>query len=70
MFEDTFDQWLAEFHKYLAYDNPALAEPDKPSIVDQARPGRVPPSLRSGPHTTAPASSRAPRVQNATACRR
>ena len=37
VFEDTMGEWMAEFHKYLAYENAALAEPDKPSIVDQAR---------------------------------
>lgn len=31
--------WMAEFQKYLAYSNPALAESDttKASIVDEVR---------------------------------
>ena len=33
--------WMAEFQKYLAYNNPALAESDasKASIVDEVRTG-------------------------------
>jgi exportin-2 (importin alpha re-exporter) len=35
-FEETLDAWMAEFHTYLTYDSPALAEsdPDKQSVVD------------------------------------
>jgi hypothetical protein len=32
-------EWLTEFQKYLAYDNPALidTDPSRPSVVDEAR---------------------------------
>lgn len=35
-FEAVLDQWMAEFHYLLTYDNPALAEsdPEKESVVD------------------------------------
>ena len=37
VFEDHMAEWLLEFQKYLAYENPALAEadPSKESVVDQ-----------------------------------
>jgi hypothetical protein len=39
VFEDHIEEWMTEFKKYLAYNNPALAESDssKESVVDQAR---------------------------------
>ncbi|KAK9829548.1 hypothetical protein WJX72_006417 [[Myrmecia] bisecta] len=38
-FENTLDDWMAEFHTYLTYANPALAEsdPEKESIVDAVK---------------------------------
>lgn len=37
--EDTLKGWFAEFHTYLIYDNPALADndPDKESAVDAVK---------------------------------
>lgn len=37
--EDTLKGWFAEFHTYLAYDNPALADkdPDKQSVLDAVK---------------------------------
>jgi hypothetical protein len=36
-------EWLTEFQKYLAYDNPALidTDPSRPSVVDEACKGPV-----------------------------
>ncbi|EIE27359.1 Cse1-domain-containing protein [Coccomyxa subellipsoidea C-169] len=38
-FENVLDTWMEEFHFFLTYDNPALAEkdPDKESIVDAVK---------------------------------
>jgi exportin-2 (importin alpha re-exporter) len=38
-FENVLDVWMEEFHFYLTYDNPALAEKDaeKESIVDAVK---------------------------------
>ena len=37
--EDTLKGWFAEFHTYLTYDNPALADkdPDKQSPLDAVK---------------------------------
>lgn len=37
--EDTLKGWFAEFHTYLVYDNPALADkdPDKESPIDAVK---------------------------------
>lgn len=37
--EDTLKGWFAEFHTYLAYDNPALADkdPDKETGIDAVK---------------------------------
>ncbi len=40
LIESQLDQWMAEFHTYLALpDNPALAEadPEKESVLDAVR---------------------------------
>ncbi len=38
-FENVLEQWMEEFHFFLTYDNPALAEsdPDKESAVDAVK---------------------------------
>lgn len=37
--EDTLKGWFAEFHTYLVYDNPALADkdPDKETAIDAVK---------------------------------
>jgi hypothetical protein len=49
-------EWMAEFEKYLAYENPALVETDssKESVVDQARACGA--WLRRNPRTRVPRS--------------
>lgn len=40
LIESQLDQWMAEFHTFLAFpDNPALAEsdPEKESVLDAVR---------------------------------
>ena len=42
VFEDNMDAWMGEFHKFLCYDNPALAAVDnkdreKAGAVDQVK---------------------------------